>query len=84
MVGVVFITRGGNDLNDPVARGKNIGLSKGFTLFLGAAELAGSLGVIFRCAQATGGFGPGRGYAGSDLQKDFCLAHRILGRKDKR
>ena len=47
MVGVVFITRGGNDLNDPVARGKNIGLSKGFTLFLSAAELAGSLGVMF-------------------------------------
>jgi len=28
-------------------RGKNMGLSKGFTIFLGAAELAGSLGVMF-------------------------------------
>jgi putative oxidoreductase len=47
MVGVVFITSGWNDLKDPVARGKSIGLSKGFTIFLGAAEVAGSLGVMF-------------------------------------
>jgi putative oxidoreductase len=47
MVGVVFITSGWNDLKDPVTRGKSIGLSKGFTVFLGAAEVAGSLGVIF-------------------------------------
>jgi putative oxidoreductase len=47
MVGVVFITSGWNDLKDPVTRGKSIGLSKGFTVFLGAAEVAASLGVIF-------------------------------------
>ena len=47
MVGVVFITSGWNDLKDPVARGKSLGTSKGFTIFLGAAELAGSLGVMF-------------------------------------
>ena len=29
------------------ARSKDIGMSKGFTIFLGAAEVAGSLGVIF-------------------------------------
>ena len=45
MVGVVFITIGWNDLQDPVARGKNIGLSKGFTIFLGAAELGFSFGT---------------------------------------
>jgi putative oxidoreductase len=29
------------------ARSKDVGTSKGFTIFLGAAEVAGSLGVIF-------------------------------------
>ena len=47
MVGIVFITSGWNHLKDPDARSKDIGTSKGFTIFLGAAEVAGSLGVIF-------------------------------------
>src|SRR5437016_7535397 len=48
MVGVVFITSGWNHLKNPEARSKDIGISKGFTIFLGAAEVAGSLGVIVR------------------------------------
>jgi len=47
IVGIVFFTSGWNDLKDPDARSKDIGMSKGFTIFLGAAEVAGSLGVIF-------------------------------------
>src|SRR5229473_5066301 len=47
MVGVVFITSGWNHLKDPEARAKSIGTSKGFAIFLGAAEILGSLGVIF-------------------------------------
>ncbi len=47
MVGVVFVTGGWNHLRDPGERSKDIGMSKGFTLFLGAAELAGGLGVAF-------------------------------------
>ncbi|MBZ5651592.1 MAG: DoxX family protein [Acidobacteriia bacterium] len=47
MVGVVFISSGWNHLKDPEARSKSIEMSKGFTIFLGAAEVAGSLGVIF-------------------------------------
>src|SRR5204863_7867871 len=47
MVGVVFVTSGWKHLKDPEARSKDIGMSKGFTIFLGAAEVAGSLGVIF-------------------------------------
>ncbi len=46
MVGVVFITSGWNHVKDPEARSKDIEASKGFTIFLGAAELAGGLGVI--------------------------------------
>lgn len=47
MVGVVFITSGWSHLKDPEKRAQSIGTSKGFTIFLGAAEVAGSLGVIF-------------------------------------
>jgi len=46
MVGVVFITSGWKHLQDPGARSKDIEMSKGFTIFLGAAECTGGLGVI--------------------------------------
>jgi putative oxidoreductase len=46
MVGVIFISSGWNDLKDPEARSQSIGMSTGFTIFLGVAELAGGLGVI--------------------------------------
>ncbi|MGD0544658.1 MAG: DoxX family protein [Candidatus Acidiferrales bacterium] len=46
MVGLVFITSGYRHLKDPSARSKDIGMSKSFTIFLGAAEFAGALGVI--------------------------------------
>jgi putative oxidoreductase len=45
LVGLVFISSGWKHLQDPVARGKSIGLSPGVTRFLGFAELAGGLGV---------------------------------------
>jgi putative oxidoreductase len=46
MVGVVFITSGWKHLRDPEARSKDIEQSKDVTIFLGAAELAGGLGVM--------------------------------------
>lgn len=46
MVGVVFLASGWKHLRDPAERGKEIGMSKGFTVFLGAAEFAGSLGIV--------------------------------------
>jgi putative oxidoreductase len=45
LVGWLFVWSGASHLKDPVARGKSIGLSPQFTRFLGAAELAGGLGV---------------------------------------
>lgn len=45
LVGLVFITSGYSHAKDPVARGQSIGLSPGFTRFLGIAEIAGGLGV---------------------------------------
>lgn len=46
MVGIVFVTSGWNHLKKPGARSKDIGMSKAFTVFLGAAEVAGGLGVM--------------------------------------
>ncbi|HEX6821298.1 MAG TPA: DoxX family protein [Candidatus Sulfotelmatobacter sp.] len=45
MVGLVFVTSGYSHLKDPEGRAKSIGMSKGFTVFLGLAEVAGGLGV---------------------------------------
>src|ERR1700674_1715678 len=47
MVGVVFATSGWSHLKDPAGRSKSIGMSKGFTIFLGAVEIASALGVAF-------------------------------------
>jgi putative oxidoreductase len=47
MVGSVFAASGWSHLKDPEGRSKSIGMSKGFTVLLGAAELAGALGVVF-------------------------------------
>ena len=47
MVAGIFMTSGWNHLRNPEARSKSIEMSKGFTIFLGSAEVAGSLGLIF-------------------------------------
>src|SRR3954467_10223612 len=47
MAGIVFFTSGWSHVKDPAGRAESIGMSKGFTLFLGVAEIAGSLGVAF-------------------------------------
>ena len=47
LVGVVFVSSGWSHAKDPVTRGKSIGMSPGFTRFLGVAELSGGLGVAF-------------------------------------
>jgi len=45
MVAVVFGDSGIRDLKDPENRSKDVGIGKGFTVFLGAAELLGAAGV---------------------------------------
>lgn len=47
MIGLVFIVGGWKHFKSAEERSKDIGMSKGFTIFLGAAELAGGLGVMF-------------------------------------
>ncbi|HEV2729036.1 MAG TPA: DoxX family protein [Terriglobales bacterium] len=46
MVGIIFLTSGWKHVREPEARSRDIGMSKVFTIFLGAAELAGGLGLI--------------------------------------
>src|SRR5256886_2100057 len=45
MVALVFFDSGRNHLRNPAERSKSIGASTGFTVFLGAAEVAGRAGV---------------------------------------
>ena len=45
MVAAVFITSGVSHIRKPEERSKSIGESKHFTIFLGAAEVLGGLGV---------------------------------------
>jgi putative oxidoreductase len=47
MVAIVFFGSGWGHLKDPVGRAQSIGMSKGFTIFLGIAEVLGALGVLF-------------------------------------
>jgi putative oxidoreductase len=47
MVAVVFISSGWSHVTKSDERSKSIGMSKGFTIFLGAAEVARGLGVAF-------------------------------------
>ncbi|HEV2749623.1 MAG TPA: DoxX family membrane protein [Gemmatimonadales bacterium] len=45
IVAVVFLDSGWNHLGNPIERSKSIGASAAFTVFLGTAEVAGSIGV---------------------------------------
>ncbi len=47
MVALVFGFSGFSHLKAPRERAKSIGMSVGFTIFMGAAELAGALGLAF-------------------------------------
>ena len=47
MVGIVFVTSGWSHISKSEERSKSIGLSKGLTIFVGAVELLGGLGVTF-------------------------------------
>jgi putative oxidoreductase len=47
MVAVIFMKSGWSHATKSAARSKDIGMSQGFTIFLGTAELAGGLAVAF-------------------------------------
>jgi putative oxidoreductase len=45
LAGLIFFDSGRRDVQDPVARGRSIGMSPGFTGFIGVAEMAGGLAI---------------------------------------
>jgi putative oxidoreductase len=47
MIALVFGTSGFSHLKSPRQRARSLGMSVGFTIFLGSAELAGALGLVF-------------------------------------
>jgi putative oxidoreductase len=57
MAGIVFFTSGWSHVTKPAERSQSIGMSKGFTIFLGLAELAGSLGIMFGVLQQLAAIG---------------------------
>jgi len=57
MAGLVYAGSGYNDLKDPDARSKSIGLPKNVTLFIAVAELAGGAGLILGVLQQLAAIG---------------------------
>jgi putative oxidoreductase len=51
MAGAIYASSGYNDIKDPDARSKSIGLPKSFTIFLAIAEMAGGAGIILGVLQ---------------------------------
>jgi putative oxidoreductase len=45
LIASIFVWSGASHVRDPVARGRSIGMSPGFTRILGFGEIAGGLGV---------------------------------------
>jgi putative oxidoreductase len=84
MVGLVFVTSSYRHLKDPAARAKDIGMSTGFTIFLGIAEVAGGLGIAFGVLTQLAAFGLILIMLGAIQKKIFSLAYRLLGRQSLR
>lgn len=57
MAGAIYANSGYNDLKNPDARSKSIGMPKSFTLFLAGAELAGGAGLILGVLQQLAAIG---------------------------
>jgi putative oxidoreductase len=57
MIGIVFLNSGWGHVKDPAKRAESIGMSKGFTLFLGLAEITGSVGIVFGVLQQLAAIG---------------------------
>jgi putative oxidoreductase len=80
MIGFVFVNSGYRHLKDPTGRAKSIPMSKAFTIFLGIAEVAGSLGVAFGVLTQLAAFGLILIMFGA-IQKKMFTWHRLLGRE---
>src|SRR5580700_9288933 len=78
MVGLVFISSGYKHLKDPAARSKDIGMSKGFTMFLGAAEFDWRSRSNFGRFRTTRRHRFDFAYARRHTKENIYLTHRLL------
>ena len=81
MVAVVFFDSGRKSFFQAKERSQSIGMSVGFTRFLGVAEMAGALGVAFGVLTQLAALGLILIMLGAISKEDFCLAHRLLGQR---
>ncbi len=81
MVGLVFVTSGYSHLKDPAARAKSIEMSKGFTIFLGIAEVSGGLGVASGVLTQLAAFGLILIMFGAIYKKIFAWQTGLWGEK---
>src|SRR5438445_777789 len=83
MVAVVFLDSGWNHLKNPVERSKSIGASPRFTVFLGSAEVAGSIGVALGLLTQLAAIGLILIMLGA-IQKKIFVKDGVLGRPSLR
>ena len=81
MVAVVFTSSGWSHATKSEERSKSLGMSKGFTVFLGVAEVTGGLGVAFGVLTQLAALGFDPDHAGCHSEENFRLAYRFLGRE---
>ncbi|HKS76590.1 MAG TPA: DoxX family protein [Terriglobales bacterium] len=79
MVAAVFLASGWSHLTKSEERSKSIGMSKGFTMFLGAAELAGGLGVTLGVLTQLAAAGLILIMLGTIQKKIFLCGIRVFG-----
>ena len=81
IIGIVFFSSGWSHVKDPAGRAQSIGMSKSFTLFLGLAELAGSLGIVVGVLQQLAAIGLILIMLGSIYKKIFAWHTGFWGDK---
>jgi putative oxidoreductase len=81
MVSTDFLTSGWLTVKDPVGRGKSEGMPPGFMAFIGAAEIAGSAGLIFGVLARWAALGLILIMAGA-IQKKIFISHTGFWGKD--
>lgn len=80
MAGAIFVDSGYNDFKDLDGRAKSIGMPKGFTIFLAAAELAGGVGVILGVLQQLAAIGLSLVMLGAVQKKIFVWKTGFWGK----
>ena len=81
MIGIVFLSSGWGHVTKPAERGQSIGMSKAFTFFLGVAEIAGSLGIVFGVLQQLAAIGLVLTMLGAIQKKIFVWHTGFWGEK---